>query len=76
MSAKPKTKATAARGSHQRQVSPRRTIKNTFYGLTCSRCALMFACEEEAEDHINEPMCQEYPKRANAELTDGGTNEH
>lgn len=34
-----------------------RVIVTGFFGMTCSRCQMLFDSDTEAEDHINGPNC-------------------
>lgn len=38
--------------------APVREIKSGFFGLTCTRCGMLFEDEGEAEDHLNGPVCE------------------
>lgn len=49
-----------------------RDIKTGFFGMTCTRCRMLFESETEAEDHLNGPACE--PQPPNDKLTHGGEN--
>lgn len=50
-----------------------RNIKTGFFGMTCTRCGMMFETETEAEDHLNGPACE--PQRQNDKLTERRNHE-
>jgi hypothetical protein len=43
-----------------------RNIKTGFFGMTCTRCGMLFESEIESEDHLNGPACE--PKQPNSML--------
>ncbi len=49
--------SSALRGANAPADPPPREIKQTFAGLTCTRCGKLFEDELESDDHLNGPAC-------------------
>lgn len=49
--------SSAPRGAKASDDPPPREIKQTFAGLTCTRCGQLFDGELESDDHLNGPAC-------------------